>query len=127
MAKNLKAEVEKIARYYGNAARNSDLRAGFTMGSHEVAEYARDKFEDNFREAAASKYKAHFIATLRAAYAGKTGKGAAAKMLARGSALAKQKRMSKEKPPQKRMVKAQTLIKRACSSKHVPKFLKRYC
>lgn len=111
MAGNLKSKVESTARYYGSAARKSDARAGFVMGAHEIVEYARDKFEDNFREAAASKYKAHFIATLRSAYLGKAGVG-------------KKKSNKKKHGP---AVKAKTLIERACKGKHVPSFLKRYC
>ena len=125
---DLKAKVEKTARYYGSAARKSDARAGFVMSTSEIGEYARDKFEDNFPETSASKYKAHFIATLRSAYTSKGG----AKRMSKPSTKRKAggaKRMPKALPASKvKPVRAHQLVDAACKNKHLPAFLrKRYC
>lgn len=126
MSAALKKKVESTAKYYGNAARKSDARAGFAMSPHEISDYARDKFEDNFRGAAESKYKAHFMAALRSAYLGKPDSPTTKKSKPplKFSKKAKQPlKFSKERP-----VKASELKRRACSSRFLPAALrKRYC
>jgi hypothetical protein len=117
--KDLKSKVESVARYYAKHSAKSDVDFNAVMSAHEIGEYAREKFDENFGDKlAASKYKAHFVTTLRTAYTAAIKKAGG-------------KRGTKTHAPApvktEPHVKAETLKQRACRSKHIPAFMKRFC